>query len=264
MQKYLKILLRQMKNGLSQRMIYPINFFIMSLGAILQMLLALIFVQVIFNYVNSFAGWSRPQAMIIVASYMIVEGMLWATVAMVSGVATNIRTGLFDVLLTKPISPQFMASVWRSDPEDWMRVVTAMIVFASNVPALNLSSTELIINGSVYILLLVNAYIIVYSIFLMIKTINFWVINGNSMHMIGEVIIQSSKQPVDIFFHKAIRIIFSSVIPLAFIATVPAKILIHGPKLNLIIYSYLLAGIFFYISRKFFLYGLKHYESASS
>lgn len=264
MRKYFILWLRQLKNGLAQRMAYPINFFVMCFGSTFQVFLALVFINVIFGSVNYFVGWTKAEAMIIVASYMIVEGLLWATVAMLGGVSSNIRSGFFDILLTKPVSIQFMVSVWRADPEDWMRVVTACFVLFHNVPILSLSGSALMLNCFIYLIMIINSYFIVYSIFLMVKAINFWTFEGRSVHMVGEVVIQSSKYPVDIFFHKIVRVIFSSVIPLAFIATVPAQILIHGPKLLLIIYSTSLALIFFYLSRRFFLYGLKHYESVSS
>lgn len=264
MGRYFNIWLMQLKNGLSQRMVYPINFLMMCLGVFLSMSMTIIFIHSIFGFVDQFAGWSRSEAMVVVATYMIIEGFLWATVACLGGVAINVRTGFFDILLTKPINTQFLVSVWRADPEDWVRVIVAAFVLFFNVPALSLSNNELLINGLGYIFFVFNAYMIVYSVFLVVKTISFWLIEVRSLHHIGESIIQSSKYPIDIFFHKIVRIIFSTAIPLAFIATVPAQVMIHGPKLGLMIYSTLIAVIFFYLSRRFFLLGLKHYESASS
>jgi len=264
MSRYFNIWLRQLKNGLSIRMIHPINFFVMCIGVFLEMSITFIFLQVIFKFVNNFSGWSHSEAMIVVASYMIIEGLMWTTVSMLGGLSRNVRTGFLDVLLVKPINTQFIVSVWSSDPEDSVRLITAISILFFNVPNLGLSNFQLVINGLLYVVLMVDAYFIVYSIFLMVKSINFWTVQGWSIHMIGEKIVQSSMYPVDIFFHKIVRVVFSTIIPLAFIATIPAKILIHGPRLDLAIYSILIALIFFYVSHKFFLFGLKRYESASS
>jgi len=264
MKKYFIIWLRQLKNGLSQRMAYPVNFLMMCIGAVLSMSLVLIFIQIIFSFVDKLAGWQKSEAMIVVATYMLVEGLVWATVAMLSGIATNIRTGFLDILITKPIDLQYLVSVWRADPEDWARVVIALIVLLLNIPLLGLSSWELFGNSVVYLFFVFNAYLIVYSIFVFLKSISFWVIESRYAHMVGETILQSSKYPIDIFFHQVVRVIFSTILPIAFIATVPARILIHGPKLGLVVYSSALAFVFFYLSRRFFHRGLKRYESASS
>jgi len=52
-------------------------------------------------------------------------------------------------------------------------------------------------------------------------------------------------------------------LPLAFLATVPAKILVYGFDWILVVGSFLVAGIFLWISRRFWLWGISKYTSAS-
>jgi ABC-2 type transport system permease protein len=262
--KYAKIWKICLYGGLMRRLAFRFNFVLMVMGVFLQMVLVLIFIKVIFGFINNLAGWSFNQALMVVASYMLVEGLMWATCAYLGGISENIKQGTLDSLLVKPVGTQFLASVQRADPEDWARVVTAIIIFIYGFKNLGLSGFDLFINIIFYIVLIFSAYVIIYSITLIVKSISFWVIESGSLWFIIENINQMSKYPTDIFFHKIARIIFSTVIPLAFIATVPAKILIHGPRIDLIAYSFCLAFVFFIVSRKFWLFGLRHYSSASS
>lgn len=261
--KYSKIWILQLKNGLMQRMAFKENFFFLSIAVFLQLVLIVTFAKVIFGFFDNIAGWSFEQVMVIIASYVIIEGLLWATCGYLSGMDDNIRRGRLDQFLVKPIDVQFSISVGRADPEDWIRVITGFILLFVSIQGLGFSSGFLL-NLLFYLITMINSLLIIYGLLLAVKTLLFWLINAHSLRYLVENVTRMSQYPTDIFFHRSVRILFSTVIPIAFIATVPAKILIHGPKLDLIFYSCLLAVVFFIGSRKFFLYGLKHYSSASS
>ncbi len=262
--RYFRIWKLHAKAALMQRMITRFNFFLITLAVTLQMFVTLLFIKIIFNFVNNISGWNFYEALIIVASYMLIEGLSWVICAELAGITKNIRSGNLDGMITKPISTQFLVSVWRADPEDWARIVTAMIVLTYSVSRLGLAWPEIMINGIFYLVLIFNAFVITYSLTLFIKSQAFWVIETGNLWMMTNQIIRVSQYPTDIFFHKAVRILFSTVIPLAFMATVPAKIFIHGFDFWLVSSSIVLAVIFFFASRKFWKFALKHYSSASS
>lgn len=253
-----------LKNRLMERMVFKFNFALMTVGVFLQMLLSLAFIKIIFAFISNIAGWTYEQALVVVASYMLIEGLLWGTCAYLAGISEHVRTGTLDNLLVKPIDAQFMVSVWRGDPEDWARVVTAFAVFFIALNGLNLTPAALLINTFFYFWLIANAYLIVYSLTLFVRCASFWTTDDSSLWRIMDNITRMSQYPTDIFFHKTVRFFFSAVIPLAFMATIPAKILIHGPDWRLILASTLVAAIFFVGSRKFWHFALKNYSSASS
>lgn len=253
-----------MRASLMARMAYRLNFFLMAAGVLANMVLTVVFVRVIFSFINNLAGWNYYQALMVVASYMLVEGLIWATCAYLGEVWRFIHLGTLDQLLVKPVDAQFLASISRGDPEDWMRVVTAGFVFWQALHGLGLTSGQLAVNLPLYFLLIFNAYIILYSISLMVRCIAFWIVQINSLWVILDRVTSASKYPTDIFIHRTVRIFFSTLVPLAFMATVPAKILISGPLPLLILASTALAAAFFYVSRHIWLTGLKNYSSASS
>jgi ABC-2 type transport system permease protein len=264
LRRYFKIWGYQIRNGLMQRMAYRFNFLLLCLAVLMQMTLTIIFVKVIFSFVNNLSGWSYKNALIVVATYMMIEGLMWATCAYLNGVSSNIKKGTLDYLLVKPIDPQFLVTVWRADPEDWMRVLTSAIIFIYSLYGSGIGFFKLLKNGIFYLLLFLNSYIIIYSITLVLKSISFWTIEAQSLGILGDTVTSLSKYPTDIYFHKTVRIFFSTIIPLAFIATIPAKALINGPTVFYILASCLMAALFFAGSRRFWLFALKHYSSASS
>jgi len=262
--KYYIIWLINAKARLMERMAYPINFFVMIIGVVVQMILPVILINVVFLFSENLSGWSRSETMIVLSAYMFVEGLSWATHAFVAGLKMSIRAGNFDIVLIKPIDAQFTASFSRADPEDWMRLVTAAMVFAMAARDLSFTWGHLLVNLFFYLLLLLLAYVIIYSISLFVATLSIWFTEVRALFTITDSVIRMSRYPTDIYFPAAVRIIFSTILPIAFISTIPAKIFLFGPRLDLIAYSFIITIIFFVTSRKFFHYALKHYSSASS
>jgi ABC-2 type transport system permease protein len=262
--KYFRIWKLHAKAGLMQRMAARFNFFLITFAVTMQMFVTLLFIKIIFSFVSNISGWNFYEALIIVASYMLVEGLSWVLCAELAGITKNIRSGNLDGMITKPISTQFLVSVWRADPEDWARIITAIIVLAFSISHLALAWSEVIINGVLYFILIFNAFIITYSLTLIIKSQAFWVVETGNLWMMTNQVIRVSQYPTDIFFHRIVRLLFSTVIPLAFMATIPAKIFIRGFDFWLISASIALAAVFFYASRRFWKFALRHYSSASS
>lgn len=253
-----------LKNRFMERMVYRLNFFLMTIAVVMQMMLTLAFVSVIYGYIDNLSGWNYHQALLVAASYMIVEGLMWATCSYLSAIVFQIRAGTLDILIVKPMDLQILVSIWQGDPEDWARVVTALAIFVYVVPGLGLSGLALFVNFFFYAYLIICAFLILYSITLALRSLSFWLTESGNLFYVAESITRMSQYPTDIFMQKFVRIFFSSIIPIAFIATFPAKIFIFGPNWHLLLSATALAVIFTVSSRLFWKYALNHYSSASS
>jgi len=262
--KYLKIYLIRIRASLMTRMAYPLNFFILIFSVVAQGFISIIFIKVIYSYANSIAGWNYDQAMLVLASFLIVEGLVWITTSFMAGIRKNVLSGTFDRFLIQPVNTLFSVSTWRIDPEDSMRLVIAGYILFSTIERLNLPSLELLQRSWAYILLLFDGYIIFYSISLAINSLYFWYSEISSINNMFESLLRMAQYPTDILYGKFIKIIFSAFFPIAFIATVPAKALIFGPSPWLLISATCMAIIFFSLSKLIFNAGLKAYSSASS
>jgi ABC-2 type transport system permease protein len=259
-----KLWKKSAKARLMARMAYPGNFFILVNAIFVYMLINILFINVIFSFVEDFSGWSYHGALLIVASYMIIDGINWALFANFAGITRTIVTGDMDFMITKPIDTQLYVSLYRADPEDWSRVVTGAAVLVYAVSGLGLSGWALATSLLYYLLFLFFGIIIFYSVSLMVKSISFWTVQGWGLQPITESILYASRYPIDIYIHKAVRLLFYSLIPIAFMTSIPSGMLAKSPRPILLLGSFLVAAVFFYISRKFFHFALSRYSSASS
>jgi len=264
LKKHLRVFFQLKKLGFMKKAIYRADFVVLLVAVLIQVALSVYFIKIVYSYVNDIAGWSYPETLLAVANYMIIDGILWMLFGQVRGIMNHIRYGTFDGILIKPINSQFLTSVWEGDLEDGVRIIigVAVIVYALN--QLNLSIESILVNGIFYIILLINATLIAYSFMLVIRSISFWVINGYALFNLSEALLRVTQYPTDIFYHSIVRTFFTVLLPLAFIATVPAKVLARGFDWQLVLGSCAMALIFFTLSRKFWLFALKHYQSASS
>jgi len=262
--KYFKVFLHLQKIGIMTRTAYKLNFFILSFAVFLQVFFSLFFIKIIFGFLDNIAGWGYFEALIVVATYMLVDGIMWNVFAHFSAITRHVRQGTLDGILVKPIDSQFLVSIWRGDLEDAVRVIASLGVLAYAVKNLGIGGFELIMNSALYLFLVVNAIVIVYSINVIVKSVVFWLVEGMAFYHLTDSLFRMSQYPSDIFFHKIVKGVTLTVIPLAFMATVPAKILARGFDFWLILGSFVVAGVFFITSRKFWLFALKHYSSASS
>jgi ABC-2 type transport system permease protein len=79
-----------------------------------------------------------------------------------------------------------------------------------------------------------------------------------------ESFVRLGQYPADIYSQKFVKIILYSLIPIAFLGTVPANMLRGEMKLGLLLAGLTVAIFFLTASRKFWLYSVRNYSSASS
>jgi ABC-2 type transport system permease protein len=262
LRKYFRIFLHLQKINTMNKMAYPLSFLALLGTVLLSMLLSILFIKVNFGYVSSIAGWGFYGVLGVVGSYMIVEGVMWVFFSNLNPFTNHIKEGTLDGLLLKPIDTQFFVSFWKGDFEDGVRIVTgSLLIFLAikNISVFNFLHLIL------FLLVLLNGVIILYSFNLFFRCFSFWIIESGGLWLLMERMSSNSQYPVDIYYNKIVRGIFTFVIPLAFVATVPAKILtIERIDNRLLFLSFAMAVVFFLFSRWFWKFSLKHYSSASS
>lgn len=262
--KYLKIYLIRIRASIMSRMAYPFNFFVMAISVTVQGLLSIIFIKVIFKFADNISGWNYDQAMLVLATFMTVEGLIWITTAFMAGIRKNVLSGSFDRFLIQPVNTLFSVSTWRVDPEDGMRLVIAGFILLTTLNRLELTLIELLMRSWVYLVLIVNGYLVYYSMSLAINSMYFWYSEIGSINIMFENLMRMGQYPTDILYGKFIKTFFSTAFPIAFMATVPAKALAFGPDYPTLVLATAVAAIFFIGARMIFNAGLKVYSSASS
>lgn len=264
LKKYLIIYWLKVKISFMVRMAYPANFFILLLAVVGQGFISVLLLSVIYKYAKNLSGWTYEQALLVVASYLIVEGLMWLSSGNMGGLRRTIRTGTLDQILIKPANKLFLVTIWRIDPEDALRLVVAGFVLHLALTDTHMVILNWVLASVFYVALIACAFITYYSISLMVNCLFFWFIEVGALGQLLENFMRIGQYPVDILYSKTMRIILSTIIPLAFISTVPAKAFIYQPNFKTLFLSVAVASISFFIALKVWHAGLKAYSSASS
>lgn len=243
-----------------KKMAYPFNFLLMVSSVVLSIFFILLFADVIYKQIDSIAGLRYEQILILIGSYLLMDGFSWLTFwGGLSELRRNINNGTFDFVVVKPIDSQFFQTIARVDLEDVAKLVIGLFLIISN--ALKLQFDFSFANIILYILLLVNGWVIFYSFSSIAFSVVFWVNKADSQWRFINTFLHMSQYPTDIY-KGVVKVIFTFLIPLAFLATAPTKILTRPIDWLLVSLSFTVAAIFFIIARLVWTAGLKKYSSA--
>ena len=104
---------------------------------------------------------------------------------------------------------------------------------------------------------------ILYSLWFFISTTTIWFVKTWNAIEVLRSFLYIGRFPLN-SFSFSLRVFFSIVIPIAFITTIPSEVFLGLSQLWKILLEVIVASVFLITSRKFWLFALKFYSSASS
>lgn len=218
--------------------------------------------KVIFAHTNSVAGWSEGKMFLLFATIFFLSSVVAAIFGMsVQEIPTLVRMGTMDYVLVKPVDTQFWVSVrlFSFDQLGGIVASVGLVAYAISREAIAFSPIGL----AMYMVLVVAAIIIFYSLQLAMMTLGIWLVRVDNLWVLGESIYQVARFPINIFPPPMQRF-FMYVLPLAFIASVPTRALWGAVGALEFWMGIGWAVVAFVISRSFWRFALRHYTSASS
>lgn len=224
--------------------------------------LQLAFVDVVYQHVDSIAGWSRPQMIVLVATNQLIQQIF--TAFLMPGLVKlpeSVRDGKLDFILLKPAPPQFLISTSHLEIGPLANALIAAVVVA-------LALHDLHINPSLgtlllYVVLILAGLLTHYALLLSLVSLTFWIVQAESVLLGYYSIFQVARLPREAATGW-FRILFTFALPLLLVANIPASTLLRGfepASLLLFLLTCLTAAIF---ASLFFQLGLRRYQSASS
>ena len=104
---------------------------------------------------------------------------------------------------------------------------------------------------------------ILYSLWFFISTTTIWFVKTWNAIEVLRSFLYIGRFPLN-SFSLSIRLFFSIVIPIAFITTIPSEVFLGLSQMWKILLEVIVTTVFVMTSRKFWLFALKFYSSASS
>ena len=260
--KYFNLWKAFFKNSLSRDMEFKMNFMgDLLIDAIFYGSLYFLF-KIIFSYVETLGDFNHDSVIIfLVVMYLTDTVFIFFLGGNTFNLNNMVIKGDLDFVLVKPVNPQFFISFRYVMSYS---IVSFIILFSLLIKLiLDFHGYIPIINFILFIPSFICGVLIFYSFEFIISCLVFWYRNFSVGGWLASEMTKYSRRPDSIYKGKFRRIIFS-IFPMALISSLPARILIFGPKIDLIILQFIIAIIFLFFTKLVWSKGLKLYESASS
>ncbi|HBZ84390.1 MAG TPA: hypothetical protein DEO44_01460 [Verrucomicrobia subdivision 6 bacterium] len=258
----LRLWLIQLRYAATRELAFRANFFVWVIVELSWFVLQLAFVDVVYQHVDSIAGWSRPQMIVLVATNQLIQQIF--TAFLMPGLVKLpelVRDGKLDFVLLKPAPPQFLISTSQLEigPLANALIAMAVVVFALQELQITPSLPSILLYG----LLILAGLLTHYALLLSLVSLTFWIVQAESVLLGYYSIFQVARLPREAATGW-FRIFFTFALPLLLVANIPAATLLHGFQILpilLFLLTCLTAALF---ASLFFHLGLRRYQSASS
>lgn len=219
-------------------------------------------IKLMYNYVQVLAGWTFNEILLIYSLFQIPRGIDHLLTDNVWLIPRDVRRGLFDKYLTKPINILFHICVGRFQFEAFGELILGVGILVYVVPLLGIQFTlTKILLLIVYILI---GTIIYFSIKLISATLSFWMKDVFPLMASIYEMASFSQRPIEIY-PRFLRVLLTYILPFAFTAYYPARFLLDRNSSSwILIQGLIIASIFLVGSYQFWLMGIRRYDSSGS
>jgi len=262
LRKYLKVYTKFLHTSLASELEYKTNILIDLVTAILSLIGSIFLLSIFFQNNSIIGGWQFEQALIIQGIYTILNGITntWFNPNLTE-IVKHIREGTLDFVLLKPIDSQFFISLKKINPSGLLEIILGfcLLLFCVRINQINLDLGFL----TLFSITLICSISILYSLWFFISTTTIWFVKTWNATEVLRSFLYIGRFPLN-SFSFSLRIFFSVFIPIAFITTIPSEVFLGLSQLWKILLEVIVAIIFLFNSRKFWLFASRFYSSASS
>ena len=260
--KYFKVYTKFLYTSLASELEYKTNIIIDLITASLSLIGSIFLLSIFFQNTEDLGGWNFDQALIIQGIYTILNGITntWFNPNLTE-IVKHIREGTLDFVLLKPIDSQFYISLKKFNPSGILEIILGVILLIYCIKI-----NEISINIIFLILCLITigcSICILYSLWFFISTTTIWFVKTWNATEVLRSFLYIGRFPLN-SFSFSLRMFFSIFIPIAFITTIPSEVFLSLAQIWKILLEIVIALIFLFSSRRFWLFALKYYSSASS
>ena len=252
-----------LKNSLMAQMEYRFNFIgnlSMEAG---YLLVKLSYVVVVYRSGVEINGLSPDEILLFIGTFVTLTAV-YAGLFMLNNfrLRLKIRDGELDLLLTKPVSLQFMATLRQADLTIFgVDVVAGGIMVAVAWSRLGIPVNLVTVGG--YAGFMVISATVSYSLFLLPQVLSFWLVNTSAIAEVTDSFWDFNNMPMDIY-NAWIKQIGVFVLPIFVISNFPPMFVLNKMPPIYLAWSAILPVALLLVVRQVWKIGLRNYSSASS
>ena len=262
LRKYFKVYTKFLHTSLASELEYKTNILIDLITAIFSLIGSVFLMSIFFQHNGSIGDWKFEEALIIQSIFTILNGITntWFNPNLTE-IVKHIREGTLDFVLLKPIDSQFFISFKKINPSGFLEVILGifLLIFCIKINQIDLNLSFLILS----LITIICSICILYSLWFFISTTTIWFVKTWNATEVLRSFLYIGRFPLN-SFSLSLRIFFSVFIPIAFITTIPSEVFLGLSQSWKILLEVIVTLLFLITSRKFWLFALKFYSSASS
>jgi ABC-2 type transport system permease protein len=261
MLRYLRLWRRFVVLALVREAEYRASFALSVVEGFAELGVAVFTFGLLYQFTSGIAGWSAAQALTLVGTYRVLDGMIALQIAPnLTRMGDYIGQGDLDFILLRPVSSRFLVSFRWLRPSEAVNVLVGLILVVVAGRAANAQWSLLGILAAA--VLAGCGLILLYCFWFAIVTGIFWLVRSE-IHWLFYDAWQAARYPVD-YFRGPVRAILTFALPVAFATTFPTRALLGDVPWQLIPAGVLLAAASLGVTQQFWGFALRHYSSASS
>jgi ABC-2 type transport system permease protein len=260
--RYLRLFLLFLKSSFLIELEYRANFVARAVVSLFDVGVVLVGTGLFYAHTDRIGGWTYDQALVIVGIFTFVSGFVAAFLRPnTQKIIEMVREGTLDFVLTKPVNSQFMASLryaqlfYLVDMAAGAGIVAVAFARLGRAP----NATQL----AQFALMLAMALLIVYSIWMVIATLAFWLVKVGNMAELFNSTYETGRFPITTY-KGVIRLALTFIVPVAFITTFPAQSVLGALDAGTAVAAVAMGGAMFAASALFWRRAVRSYSSASS
>jgi len=252
----------RVRASLAVAMQYRADFFTDAVVEGLWVMGAVVPLLVVFETRTSIAGWSLGEALLVSAFFELLQAFIQGVLNPSFGLTVEqIRKGTFDFTLLKPQSSLLLASCSRLLPFQAIHVAGAGLLFAIALRALPHAPTAPRVLLSV--VFITASCAMLHATWTLITSVAFYVVRVDNLTYLFESVFDLARWPRGVF-RGALRVIFSTVVPLTLMTSVPAEAMLGRLDLRSAASALGIALGLSLVARFQWKRALRNYTSASS
>ncbi len=241
---------------------YQFNALIESLAVVGNLLGSLFVLSLFYSDGSTLGGWSWNESLIVLGFYTLLDAIMASFLQPnLTRIVRHVQNGTLDFVLLKPIDSQLWLSLRIISPWGFPSFVLGLLLIFYGLYLGNIYLN--LVNLAIATLMFISSALILYSIWFLVATTSIWFVKiWNATEVLRSILV-AGRYPVDAY-PITLRFVFTFLFPIAFLTSVPAQAILGTSSFLWFILALLISASFFMLSRRFWLYALTYYTSASS
>ena len=258
----IRIVLQMLKTSVEAQAQYRVDFIVQLLLSVFWSVWHVAPLWIVFELRSSIAGWTRPEAMLVMSAFLMLKALLEGLIMPNVGVFVEaIRSGSFDFVLLKPVDAQLMVSFQKVLPARLVNFLAGVGLGIWSIAALEPGPTLGQLGAGFS--MLIAGTLAIYALWLAVICSAFWWVKVDNLSFLFTSVFDAARWPISIF-RGWVRFVLTFVLPVALMTSYPALAILGKLTCSDGLIAWLLAAVLLIVSRFIWIRAVAHYSSASS